>query len=172
MKRLINWAVIALMGMTLVGTIAAEAATIDEVNVQTPQRGQRGRGNAQRQAPSVEHQQYIQNRLDAIAKAAGLTEDEKAIVAVELKKYDDVRLQTWVETRKIHEDLAALGDKATDKQYRDSLQKLADLSAKRQKASEDFISSITQKLTPKKAYLVHRSYRNFNVNTGRKPRQS
>lgn len=171
MNRFINWAFIALIGITLSNLGVVEAATVDNVSVQAPQRGQRPRGNGQNREREVDPAQYFQNRLDNIAKVAGLTEEEKNAVEVELKKYDDIRLQTWLETKKVHDDITLLGEKATDKQYRDSLQKLADLSAKRQKANQEFISWITQRLTPKKAYLVHQSFRSFNADTGRRLRQ-
>lgn len=173
MKKLMHWVVITLMGVTCVGAFTAEAAITNEGIVQTQQRGQHPpRGGVQNRSTRISPQQHAQNRLDAIAKAAGLTEEEKVLVGAELKKYDDIRLQTWVETQKIHDDITQLGDNATDKQYRDSLQKLDELNTKRQKASQDFLSALVQKLTPKKAYLVHRSFRSFNANTGRSLRQS
>lgn len=171
MKRLMTWASIALLGFTFAGTITAKASMNDEPKIQAQENEQHPRGGARGRGAAVDPQKYSQNKLDAIAKAAGLTEEEKTIVGAELKKFDDTRLQTWMETRKVHEEIEQLGDKATDKHYRDALQKLANLSAKRQKANQDFISAISSKLTPKKAYLVQRSYRNFNANTGRRLRQ-
>lgn len=172
MKKLMNWGAIALLGFTLAGTVVVNASTEDVPNVEAQQKGQRPKGKQKKGSSGVDRQQFSQNRMDAIAKAANLTEEEKALVMTELKKYDDIRMQTWVETRKIHDEIAQLGDKATDKHYRDALQKISELNAKRQRANQDFLSSLTQKLSPKKVYLVHRSHRSFNANTGKKLRQS
>ncbi|MBR8765399.1 hypothetical protein IX336_000761 [Porphyromonas levii] len=173
MRRFMTWAAIACIGCTVTTTAIAEVATTYEANAQTQLDSQRPRGRGQNggRMSMVKPQQYAQDRLDAIAKAAELTEEEKAIVGAELKRYDDIRVQTWVETRKVYDEMTQLGDRAADKDYRDSIQKLVDLSAKRQKANQDFITLLTQKLSPKKAYLVHRSYKRFNAYTARKLRQ-
>ncbi|MDO5016911.1 MAG: hypothetical protein Q4E10_00935 [Porphyromonas sp.] len=124
------------------------------------------------QAAKTRREQYLQDRLNAISKAAQLTEAEQAVVTVELEKYDQVRFKTWREARKIYEEIAKAGSKATDEQYKEGLERLNTINAERDKANSDFINALQQKLSPKKAYLTYEACHRFNVQTSRRLRHS
>lgn len=169
MHRIMKWATIALIGLAYTGNSTLANATQAPMS-QVPQKQQRT--NQQRGNTGVNREKYTQERLDAMAEAANLTESELEIVAAELKIYDEARVRTWLETRKIYQEMRRLGDKATEQDYKESLDKLNELGVKWQKASQNFIVTLSQKLGSKKAFLVYMSQRKYNAKAGRNLRQN
>lgn len=118
----------------------------------------------------MSREKYLTARLEAIAKNAFLTNEEKEWVGEQLTKYDKIRFQSWAETRKVYKEMDKLGDKATPEQYLECFSRLQHFTAQRHKASQDFMSLLIDRLTPEKAFKVYKSYRDFNANAGRKLR--
>lgn len=121
--------------------------------------------------PQSSREKYLKERIEAISKEANLTNEERDLVFAELNKYDNVRLKTWSETRKVYSDISRLGDNAKSEQYLKSYKKLQELTAQHHKASQDFMRALIDKLTPEKAFKVYMSYRQFNTKTGRQLRK-
>ena len=119
---------------------------------------------------SAVHEQFKKERIEAIAKAAGLSAEEKQLVSKELDKYDEVRVSSWAGIRKVYDEISKLGGKITSEQYLDYYKKIQALTEKRHQASQSFMSALINQLTPEKAFKVYEEYRNFNANTGRKLR--
>lgn len=120
---------------------------------------------------ALRRDQYLQDRIEAIVEQAGLTADEKTFVESELAKYDEIRISTWQETRKIYDEMEALGDKATDQQYRESLNKLIQLHSDRHTARQNLTKALLSKLGGKKAYLTYEGMNHYNTRVGRGIRQ-
>lgn len=119
---------------------------------------------------SAVHEQFKKERIEAIAKAAGLSAEEKQLVSKELDKYDEARVSSWAGIRKVYDEISKLGGKITSEQYLDYYKKIQALTEKRHQASQSFMSALINQLTPEKAFKVYEEYRNFNANTGRKLR--
>lgn len=119
---------------------------------------------------SAVHEQFKKERIEAIAKAAGLSAEEKQLVSKELDKYDEARFYSWTGIRKVYDEISKLGDKITSEQYLDYYNKIQALTEKRHQASHSFMDALINQLTPEKAFKVYEEYRNFNANTGRKLR--
>lgn len=119
---------------------------------------------------SAVHEQFKKERIEAIAKAAGLSAEEKQLVSKELEKYDEARVSSWAGIRKVYDERSKLGGKITSEQYLDCYKKIQALTEKRHQASQSFMSALINQLTPEKAFKVYEEYRNFNANTGRKLR--
>lgn len=119
---------------------------------------------------SAVHEQFKKERIEAIAKAAGLSAEEKQLVSKELDKYDEARVSSWAGIRKVYDEISKLGGKITSEQYLDYYKKIQALTEKRHQASQSFMNALINQLTPEKAFKVYEEYRNFNANTGRKLR--
>lgn len=120
---------------------------------------------------SAVHEQFKKERIEAIAKAAGLSAEEKQLVSKELDKYDEARLASWAGIRKAYDEVSKLGGKITSEQYLDYYKKIQTFTEKRHQASQAFMNELINQLTPEKAFKVYEEYRNFNTNTGRKLRR-
>lgn len=119
---------------------------------------------------SAVHEQFKKERIEAIAKAAGLSAEEKQLVSKELDKYDEARVSSWAGIRKVNDEISKLGGKITSEQYLDYYKKIQALTEKRHQASQSFMNALINHLTPVKAFKVYEEYRDFNANTGRKLR--
>lgn len=119
---------------------------------------------------SAVHEQFKKERIEAIAKVAGLSAEEKQLVSKELDKYDEARVSSWAGIRKVYDEISKLGGKITSEQYLDYYKKIQALTEKRHQASQSFMNALINQLTPEKAFKVYEEYRNFNANTGRKLR--
>lgn len=119
---------------------------------------------------SAVHEQFKKERIEAIAKAAGLSAEEKQLVSKELDKYDEARFSSWTGIRKVYDEISKLGGKITSEQYLDYYKKIQTLTEKRHQASQSFMNALINQLTPEKAFKVYEEYRKFNTNTGRKLR--
>lgn len=119
---------------------------------------------------SAVHEQFKKERIEAIAKAAGLSAEEKQLVSKELDKYDEARVSSWAGIRKVYDEISKLGGKITSEQYLDYYKKIQALTEKRHQASQSFMNALINHLTPVKAFKVYEEYRDFNANTGRKLR--
>lgn len=119
---------------------------------------------------SAVHEQFKKERIEAIAKAAGLSAEEKQLVSKELDKYDEARVSSWAGIRKVNDEISKLGGKITSEQYLDYYKKIQALTEKRHQASQSFMNALINQLTPVKAFKVYEEYRDFNANTGRKLR--
>lgn len=119
---------------------------------------------------SAVHEQFKKERIEAIAKAAGLSAEEKQLVSKELDKYDEARVSSWAGIRKVYDEISKLGGKITSEQYLDCYIKIQALTEKRHQASQSFMNALINQLTPEKAFKVYEEYRDFNANTGRKLR--
>ncbi len=119
---------------------------------------------------SAVHEQFKKERIEAIAKAAGLSAEEKQLVSKELDKYDEARVSSWAGIRKVYDEISKLGGKITSEQYLDYYKKIQAFTEKRHQASQSFMNALINQLTPVKAFKVYEEYRDFNANTGRKLR--
>lgn len=120
---------------------------------------------------STSQERFRKERIEAITKVAGLTSEEVQLVSIELNKYDEARLTSWTEIRKVYDEIGRRGGKVTSAQYLEYYKKIQELTEMRHQASQDFMNALIQHLTPEKAFKVYEEYRKFNANTGRQLRR-
>ena len=113
---------------------------------------------------------YFAERLEFIAKFAGLTDEEKEIVKSELLKYDNNRLDLYREERKFRQALTRSG--LTEKEYADFLTQALKADSDRAGEMTDLFERLSAKLSPEKAAKVFLGLRSYNTRVAKKLRDT
>lgn len=110
---------------------------------------------------------YRKDRMDYLLKVADLTTEEGEWLDAELIRYDDKRAELWKEMRDKRKSLEKNDQAISDGQYTEYLRFQIEHNNKMNDVQNEFITILTDKLPPKKAFQILEGIRSHGRRTSR-----
>lgn len=107
------------------------------------------------------HQEYITKRLDAVSKAAALTEEEKKFVGEELLKSDRSRFEFFKKSRELRQKMGT--PTLSETEYAGLLTQFLDLEQERVNITKSFYKRLETKLSNEKRAKIYLELRKYNA---------